>query len=77
MIIPKDVSKKGVVIEFKTSRGGEENELEEKAKQALEQIETMDYANELAANGIKEAMELAIVFHGKNVHIEYRIKKLK
>jgi hypothetical protein len=76
MIIPKDASKKGVIIEFKTSRSDEDKVLEEKTQQALEQIAAMDYAGELASYGIKEAIELAIVFCGKKVLIRYNVRKL-
>jgi hypothetical protein len=76
MIIPKDASKKGVVIEFKTSRSDEDKALEDKAQQALEQIAAMDYAGELASYGIKEAIELAIVFCGKKVLMRHNVRKL-
>lgn len=76
MIMPKDASKKGVVIEFKTAKSGEKEALEGKARQALEQIADMNYADELADYGIKEAVELAIVFYDKKVHMGYNIRKL-
>jgi hypothetical protein len=37
MIIPEDHTKKGVVMEFKTVRSGDEQALEAKADEALEQ----------------------------------------
>jgi hypothetical protein len=76
MIIPKDASKKGVVLEFKTSRSDEDKALEDKAQQALKQIAAMDYAGELASYGIKEAIELAIVFCGKKVLMRHNVRKL-
>ncbi|MDI3480666.1 MAG: hypothetical protein PWQ97_321 [Tepidanaerobacteraceae bacterium] len=73
MIIPEDGTKKGVVMEFKIVRSGDEQALEAKADEALEQIKKMNYTAELAASGIKEAVELAVVFHGKKVWIKYDV----
>jgi hypothetical protein len=77
MIIPKDASKKGVVLEFKTSRSDQGKALEDKAQQALEQIAAMDYVGELVSYGIKEAIEPAIVFCGKKVLMRHNVRKLR
>ncbi|MCR4430909.1 MAG: ATP-binding protein [Tepidanaerobacteraceae bacterium] len=76
MIIPKDGTKKGVIMEFKTVRSGDEQALEAKADEALEQIKKMNYTAELAASGIKEALEVAVVFHGKKVLVKHDVKRL-
>lgn len=76
LIIPKDTSKKGAVIEFKTVKSGEEDVLKAKAKEALNQISKMNYTDELKNSGISEALEIAIVFHGKKVYIDYDIKQI-
>lgn len=76
MIIPVDKTKKGVVIEFKTVKCGEDDVMEEKAKEALEQIDSMKYAEELIDCGIKEAVELVLVFYRKKTHVMYNIRKL-
>ncbi|HHW01454.1 MAG TPA: AAA family ATPase [Thermoanaerobacterales bacterium] len=76
MIIPEDHTKKGVVMEFKTVRSGDERALETKADESLEQIKKMNYTAELAGSGIKEALEVAVVFHGKKVWIKYDVKRL-
>jgi hypothetical protein len=39
--------------------------MEEKSKEALEQIDSMKYAEELIDCGIKEAVELVLVFYRK------------
>ncbi|WP_041643972.1 PD-(D/E)XK nuclease domain-containing protein [Mahella australiensis] len=77
MIIPKDASKKGVVIEFKTLRSDKGKTLEENAQRALEQIAAIDYADELASYDIKEAVKLAIVFCGKKVYMGYNVRKVE
>jgi hypothetical protein len=68
MIEPKDPSKLGVVIEFKSVR---KEELMEKALQdALAQIEDKHYAASLNARGIQKILKLGIVFCGKKVLIK-------
>lgn len=76
LIIPKDTSKKGVVIEFKTVKSSEEQILKAKAKEALDQVNSMNYTDELKNSGINEAVVLAIVFHGKKTYIDYDIKQI-
>lgn len=76
MIIPNDTAKKGVIIEFKISKSGDAKAMEDTAQKALEQIKDSKYMDELISCGIKEAVELAIVFSGKNVHMEYVMRNL-
>lgn len=76
IIIPEDKTKKGVIIEFKVVKNGNKEEFEKAAKAALKQIESLNYSDELINCGIKAAVELAIVFYGKKVHIEHEIKSL-
>jgi hypothetical protein len=48
-----------------------ENEtLEQAAKNALKQIHTQNYAQEMIARGIKSVMPIAIVFDGKMVDVQ-------
>lgn len=77
MIFPKDINKKGVVIEFKILKREEDEVLEKAADEALEQIREMDYIIEFVDFGIREVMELAIVFCGKNVLVKYNKRKVK
>jgi hypothetical protein len=76
IIIPADKNKKGVIMEFKTSDREEDAALQEKAREALEQIEKMNYAAELVHAEIKEALELAIVFYRKKTYLEFKIRPL-
>ncbi|MCP4156424.1 MAG: hypothetical protein GY757_52410 [bacterium] len=68
MIIPKDKSKLGFIIEFKKVRPKET--VETAAKAALKQIEEKKYDTELKERGIKNYKKLAIVFNGKDVTIK-------
>ncbi|AVK51413.1 AAA family ATPase [Clostridium sp. MF28] len=69
MIIPKDASKYGIVIEFKKIDEFLSDTIEEATKEALEQIENKKYAQELLSRGINNIIKLAIVFKNKEVEI--------
>ncbi|OPZ89316.1 MAG: hypothetical protein BWY74_02780 [Firmicutes bacterium ADurb.Bin419] len=69
MIIPKDKSKKGIIIEFKKVDKFEEETLETALQAALKQIEEKKYDSDLKAIGIKDIVKLGIVFKGKEVKI--------
>jgi hypothetical protein len=68
MIIPKDLSKLGIIIEFKVAES--ESDLETAATEALDQIQAKNYQAELEARGIKHILKLAIVFFGKKILIK-------
>lgn len=70
MIIPKDVSKLGIVIEFKKLDPDDEETLEETAEIALNQIFDKKYTTTLESRGITNIKEIAIVFKGKEVYIQ-------
>ena len=70
MIIPKDVTKIGYVIEFKTVRKTKSETVEIAVEKALKQIEEKKYETELIERGIKNIKKLAIVFNGKDVHVK-------
>ncbi|RKL62187.1 hypothetical protein DXT63_12605 [Thermoanaerobacteraceae bacterium SP2] len=76
LIIPEDKTKKGVVMEFKTVKSGENEVLKKKAEEALKQIDGMNYTHELIDSGIKEVVELALVFYRKKTFVKYNIRKL-
>lgn len=67
MLIPRDVQRKGILIEFKKARQGET--LEEAAVAALRQIEEKRYDAELQDRGIRDTIKLGIAFAGKQVLI--------
>jgi len=72
MIIPRDPSKIGYVIEFKAIDAEEGETVESAAKSALKQIEEKKYETELVERGIKNIKKLAIVFNGKDVLVKER-----
>lgn len=66
-IIPKDVEKAGVIMEFKVAAS--ENELEEKSQEALQQIEDREYVAEFQKRGVKEIWKYGIAFCGKKIAV--------
>jgi len=69
MMIPKDRSQLGIILEFKVARNNEVD-LEESAKEALHQIEERQYEAELKQNGIDRILKLGLAFRGKEVSIQ-------
>ncbi|EHJ02106.1 AAA-ATPase-like protein [Clostridium sp. DL-VIII] len=69
MIIPKDISKLGIIIEFKKINELSKETIDTAAQEALKQIEENKYEQELISKGIKNVMKLAIVFKGKEIDI--------
>jgi hypothetical protein len=65
MLVPKDVSKRGIVIEFK--RVEKKESLETAAAKALEQIKAKQYDQELKKRGITTITYFGIAFKGKEV----------
>jgi hypothetical protein len=70
MLIPKDISKLGIVIEFKKLDPDDDETLEETADEALKQISDKKYSTTLESRGINNIKEIAIVFKGKEVYIK-------
>lgn len=68
-IEPRDGRTDGIVIEFKVFDPKKEDILEETAKRALEQIETMRYETDLKARGIQTVRKYGFAFRGKEVLI--------
>ena len=58
----------GVILELKSAKS--EEAMEEKAKEALHQIEEKAYIRELAQQGVTEAWKYGIAFCGKKVWLE-------
>ncbi|NMM61752.1 AAA family ATPase [Clostridium sp. P21] len=67
MIIPKDIEKNGIIIEFKKVNKRRKETLNTAAENALAQIKTMNYKQELIELGVKNVIELGIAFEGKDV----------
>jgi hypothetical protein len=67
MIIPKDVKKNGIIIEFKKVNKRKKETLNTAAENALDQIKCKNYKQELIELGVKNIIELGIAFEGKEV----------
>jgi hypothetical protein len=67
MLIPKDTTKYGYVIEFKTVQKVLNETLESAAHKALKQINEKKYRTELENKGITNIKEIAIAFEGKEI----------
>ncbi len=70
MIIPKDTTKIGYVIEFKTVNKRKKETVKSALAAALAQIEKRQYATELQERGITRITQMAIAFSGKKVYVE-------
>ena len=66
-IIPKDIAKAGVIMEFKVA--SREADMAEKAKEALQQIEEREYVTEFRKLGIQRVWKYGIAFCGKKVEV--------
>ena len=69
MIIPKDISKIGIIIEFRKINNLSKESVEEGTVKALKQIEDKKYETELVGKGVKDIIKLAIVFKGKEIKV--------
>ena len=69
LIIPKDPSKNGVILEFKAPQDSSEANLIKEAALALEQIKNKKYAMQLELRGIKNIISIGIAFAKKNVRV--------
>ncbi|MBQ1510168.1 MAG: PD-(D/E)XK nuclease domain-containing protein, partial [Selenomonadaceae bacterium] len=58
----------GVILELKSATS--EEAMEERAKEALRQIEEKAYITEFARQGVKEIWKYGIAFHGKRLWME-------
>lgn len=67
----------GIILEFKVFNPRREKSLEETVQNALDQIETKKYAQELLQQGIREAQirRYGFAFQGKTVLIGKEIDK--
>jgi hypothetical protein len=65
LIIPKDLTQLGIIIEFKVAKEG--MDLQTAADEALEQINQRGYATELSQKHIKKILKMGLAFYGKDV----------
>lgn len=75
MLIPKDSSALGIVMEFKKVDRFEKITLEKAATSALKQIEEKNYAQELVDQGVNRILYLGFAFKAKKVLIQHKFKK--
>ena len=69
MVIPKDITKPGIIIEFKRARKNNKKTIEQLIEEAKKQIEDKKYETELLSRGITDIKKLVIVFKGKEVSV--------
>ncbi|WP_407537956.1 PD-(D/E)XK nuclease domain-containing protein [Cetobacterium somerae] len=67
---PKDKSNYGLIFEFKI---GDKNSIEEKAREALAQINEKKYDISMKNNGVSKVIKIGMAFSGKDVVIESEI----
>ena len=68
-VIPKEKNKLGFIFEFKVSKS--EGELEEKAAEALKQIDEKNYSATMQDEEIKNYYKIGISFYKKQVKVAY------
>lgn len=68
-LMPKDKHLPGILIELKAEKGMLEEDLEELAYMALNQIDEKKYETELRRRGISSIVKYGVAFSGKNVGI--------
>lgn len=80
MLFPKKLQDLGIILEFKqipqekglkNSKKKNKATPEEMLKEALQQIQTRDYASQLRVAGIKRIIGVGIVFQGKEIDVDY------
>jgi hypothetical protein len=67
-IVPKDISKKAIIMELKKIRLKETKE--EALESALKQIEEKKYETEIKKRGIEKIIKMGVVFDGKRVWVK-------
>jgi len=67
MVIPRDKSKLGIVMEFKRVNKNRNESLESAVEAALKQIKDKNYKQELLDRQVEDILELGIAFLGKEL----------
>lgn len=68
---PKDKRNFGLIFEFKI---GDKSSIEEKAKEALAQINEKKYDTSMKNNGVSKVIKIGMAFSGKDVAIESEVE---
>ena len=69
-LIPRDPSRKGVVIEIKSPNLRRGETLEQALTAAVAQMAQQKYDTELSAHGVRDVLRLAVAVSGKDVRVE-------
>ena len=64
---PKDKQKKGIIIELKAAKEGEN--LKQEAQKAYDQILTREYKTEMESRGVEDFVLLGMAFRGKEIEV--------
>ncbi|BBE30396.1 hypothetical protein OSSY52_05370 [Tepiditoga spiralis] len=75
ILIPKDKTDKGIIIEFKKYNRDEDKSLKDSAKNGLNQINEKRYEEEIKSYGINDIIKVSIAFDKKEVEIVSNLDK--
>ncbi|BBE30641.1 hypothetical protein OSSY52_07820 [Tepiditoga spiralis] len=75
ILIPKDKTDKGIIIEFKKYNKDEDKSLKDSAKNGLKQINEKKYEEEIKSYGINNIIKVAISFDKKEIEIVSNLDK--
>ncbi|BBE31479.1 hypothetical protein OSSY52_16200 [Tepiditoga spiralis] len=75
ILIPKDKTDKGIIIEFKKYNRDEDKSLKDSAKNGLKQINEKKYEEEIKNYGINDIIKVSIAFDKKEVEIVSNLDK--
>lgn len=73
LLIPKDTSQLGIIIELKAKPVSNTTSLETLAKTALSQMDEKHYHTELKIHNIQRYLKIAIAFTGKQFALDYKV----
>lgn len=69
-LIPREGKYPGIIMELKSEKGLNEEELKVLSAEALNQINVKRYDSEMRSDGVKKILKLGIAFSGKKVKIK-------
>lgn len=69
-LIPRNGKLSGIIMELKSDKGLDEEELERLSDEALDQIDDKRYDMEMREEGVEKILKLGIAFSGKKVKIK-------
>jgi hypothetical protein len=70
MLLPKDKTKAGIVIELKSPDDLDDESLEEALQSAISQLQTKQYETELHEQGYPQVLRWAVAVQGKAVLVQ-------